>query len=88
MSAIGSITAPDRMCAPISEPFSSTHTESSAPRSAAQLLEPDRGRETRRPAADHDHVVLHRLAFDRLRLGHCALVMKACVKTRIVPEIG
>src|SRR6185295_219803 len=28
--ARGSITAPDRMCAPISEPFSSTHTERSA----------------------------------------------------------
>jgi hypothetical protein len=25
--ARGSITAPERMCAPISEPFSSTHTE-------------------------------------------------------------
>jgi hypothetical protein len=43
--ARGSITAPDRMCAPISEPFSSTHTE----RSAGELLQADRGGESRGP---------------------------------------
>ena len=32
VSARGSITAPERMCAPISEPFSSTQTERSGER--------------------------------------------------------
>src|SRR5829696_1984579 len=35
---IGSITAPDRMCAPTSEPFSTTTTEMSAPFSAASCF--------------------------------------------------
>ncbi len=37
-SAIGSITAPDRMCAPISDPFSSTQTDTSRPASAARCF--------------------------------------------------
>src|SRR6201996_5014009 len=36
--ARGSITAPDRICAPISEPFSSTQTPSSTPFSAARCF--------------------------------------------------
>ncbi len=36
--ARGSITAPDRMCAPGSEPFSSTTTETSLPDSAASCF--------------------------------------------------
>ena len=35
---IGSITAPDRMCAPTSDPFSSTTTESSLPAAAASCF--------------------------------------------------
>src|SRR5512141_2396472 len=38
VSACGSITAPDRMCAPSSEPFSSTTTLASVPASAARCL--------------------------------------------------
>src|SRR3954462_8111929 len=37
-SPLGSTTAPDRICAPTSEPFSSTQTEISAPFSAASCL--------------------------------------------------
>ena len=37
-SAIGSITAPDRMFAPISDPFSSTQTDTSRPASAARCF--------------------------------------------------
>ena len=37
-SARGSITAPERMCAPGSEPFSSTTTETSWPAAAASCL--------------------------------------------------
>ncbi len=36
--ALGSMTAPDRMCAPTSEPFSSTQTETSLPPSAASCF--------------------------------------------------
>ena len=38
LSARGSNTAPDRMCAPTSEPFSTTHTEVSRPCSAASCF--------------------------------------------------
>jgi len=41
----GSITAPDRLCAPTSEPFSTT----TMLRSALELLQPDRSRQARRP---------------------------------------
>ena len=34
----GSITAPERMCAPISDPFSITHTAHCAPFAAASCL--------------------------------------------------
>src|SRR5262245_27342157 len=37
-SATGSITAPDRICAPTSEPFSNTTTETSLPRSLASCF--------------------------------------------------
>jgi hypothetical protein len=30
------------------------------------LLQADRGREARRPRADHHHVIFHRLAFHQL----------------------
>ena len=51
------------MCAPTSEPFSSTTTESSGS-SCFRRIAAD---EARRAGADDDHVVLHRLALD---LGH------------------
>ncbi len=38
LRAIGSITAPDRMCAPTSEPFSSTATETSVPAASASCF--------------------------------------------------
>ena len=37
-AAMGSMTAPDKMCAPTSEPFSSTTTDSSRPAAAASCL--------------------------------------------------
>ena len=55
----GSMTAPDRICAPTSEPFSSTTTESSV-----HLLQPDRRRQTSGAGAHDDHVEFHALAFD------------------------
>ena len=62
-SARGSITAPDRMCAPTSEPFSTTQTENPRRRAARELLQPDRRGEPRGAGA-HDHdVVLHRFTF-------------------------
>ena len=48
VSARGSMTAPDRMCAPTSEPFSSTHTETSRAAARGELLQADRRREARR----------------------------------------
>ncbi len=61
-SASGSITAPERMCAPISEPFSRTHTPISRPAARGELLEADSRREPRRASADDDHVVRHGFA--------------------------
>ena len=55
LSAIGSITAPDRMCAPTSLPFSRTQTESSRPASLASCFRrmaaerPGRARRRRSP---------------------------------------
>ena len=63
LSARGSMTAPDRMCAPTSEPFSSTQTPISTPAFCGELLEADRRREAGGAAADDDDVVLHRFAF-------------------------
>ena len=60
---MGSITAPERMWAPTSEPFSSTATEIST-RRRGELLQTDRGRQAGGPGADDDDVVVHRLAFD------------------------
>jgi hypothetical protein len=37
-SATGSMTAPERMCAPTSEPFSTTHTDSSRLAAAASCF--------------------------------------------------
>ena len=54
--------APLRMCAPGSEPFSSTTTDTSLPCSAASCLQPDRGGQAGRAAADDDDVVFHRFA--------------------------
>ena len=42
------MTAPERMCAPISEPFSSTQTLNSRPLRGRELLEADRGGQARR----------------------------------------
>ena len=52
-----SITAPERMWAPGSEPFQ--HDDACV---GLQLLEPDGGGEPGRAGADDDHVVLHRFA--------------------------
>ncbi len=60
--ARGSMIAPERMCAPTSEPFSSRQTETSLPVSAGQLLQADRRGETRRAAADDHDVVVHHFA--------------------------
>ncbi len=49
---------PERMCAPTTEPFSTTTTE----RLGVELLQADRGGKARRPGADDDDVVIHRLA--------------------------
>ncbi len=45
---MGSMTAPERICAPTSEPFSSTQTLTSLARLRRQLFEPDRRRQARR----------------------------------------
>ena len=45
---MGSMTAPDRMWAPTSEPFSSTTTDSSLPGCGGQLLQADGGGQARR----------------------------------------
>ncbi len=68
-SATGSITAPDRIWAPTSEPFSSTTTETSLPLLGGELLQPDRGGEPRGPGADDDDVELHGLAFGHFTQG-------------------
>ena len=47
---MGSITAPDRMCAPTSLPFSRMQTRELAPGVAGQLLQADRSAESRRTA--------------------------------------
>ena len=61
-SARGSITAPDRMCAPTSEPFSSTQTLTSCCVLRGELLQADRRGESRRAGADDDDVVFHHFA--------------------------
>ena len=61
------MTAPERMCAPTSEPFSTTTTEISG----RDLLEPDRGGKARRPGADDHDVEFHRFAGGKL--GHVKL---------------
>ena len=65
--AIGSMMAPDRMCAPGSEPFSSTTTDSSLLGCGGQLLEVDRRGQAGGAAADDDHVVFHGFARAELR---------------------
>ena len=49
VSARGSITAPERMCAPTSEPFSSTQTPISVSVFRGELLQPDRRRQSAGP---------------------------------------
>ena len=63
---IGSITAPDRMWAPTSEPFSTTTTARGLGRSCFSRIAAD---EAGRAGADDHHVVLHALAGHGLRLG-------------------
>ena len=60
------MTAPERICAPTSEPFSTTTTEVVR----RKLLEPDGSGETRRPGADDDHVELHRFTGGKVRCIH------------------
>ena len=54
--------APDRMCAPGSEPFSSTTTEISLPCAAASCFRRMAVGQAGGAAADHDHVVFHGFA--------------------------
>ena len=64
-SALGSMTAPERMWAPTSEPFSTTATDTSRPCAAASCL---RRMAAVRPAgpagADDHHVIVHDFAID------------------------
>ena len=71
-SPIGSITAPDRIWAPTSEPFSTTTTDVSG----VELLQPDRGGEPGRPGADDDDVELHRLAGGKVRCTHAGSTIR------------
>ena len=59
--------APDRMCAPTSEPFSIRQTETSLAGGRRELLQSDRRGESRRSAADDDDVEFHGFA---LHGGH------------------
>ena len=52
------MTAPERICAPTSEPFSTTTTV----RLGIELLEPNRGGQARRPRADDHDIEFHRLS--------------------------
>ena len=61
-SPMGSMTAPDRMCAPTSEPFSSTTTDSSLPGRGGELLQADGGGKAGGARPDDHHVEVHRLA--------------------------
>jgi hypothetical protein len=63
--ARGYITAPDRMCAPTSEPFSTMHTLTSCPRSMASCFRADRRGEAGGACAHHDYVILHRFTFSQ-----------------------
>ena len=68
---IGSITAPDRICAPTSEPFSSTTTETSLAVLRGELPQADRRGEAGGPCPDDHHVEVHTLAWRQLvRAGH------------------
>ena len=71
MSAIGSITAPDKMCAPTSEPFSSTHDRNVAPGDGRQLLQADRGAQPGRAGADQRprHIASIRVGSSSSRRG-------------------
>ena len=60
LRAIGSMTAPDRIWAPTSEPFSSTQTEISR----GKLFQADGGGKTGRTGADDDDIILHRFALN------------------------
>ena len=60
--ARGSITAPDRMCAPGSRALlQHAHRDLACP-FGGKLLQADRGRQAGRAGADDHHVVLHRFA--------------------------
>ena len=61
-SALGSITAPDRMCAPTSLPFSRMQTESSRPASSASCFRRIAALQARRAGADDHHVIGHGFA--------------------------
>jgi uracil-DNA glycosylase family 4 len=63
---IGSTTAPDRMCAPTSEPFSSRQTETSVVALRGQLLQADRRRQPGRTCTHDHHVEFHCLTWPGL----------------------
>ena len=58
-SPTGSITAPERMWAPTSEPFSRTTTEMSCPAVGCKLLQANGGRQSGRARADDHTIELH-----------------------------
>ena len=60
------MTAPDKMCAPTSEPFSSTTTEISLPACAASCFRRMAAASPAGPAPTIDHVEFHRLARGKL----------------------
>ena len=61
--ALGSITAPDNMCAPTSLPFSRMQTADFAAILGGELFQADRRGKPGGSGADDDHVIVHRLAF-------------------------
>ena len=76
----GSITAPERMCAPISEPFSTTTTDTSPPCSAARCFRRIAVREPGRTRAHDHHVEVHRLRAGRSVPWRCPSLTRArCV---------
>ncbi len=68
----GSSTAPDRICAPTSDPFSSTTTD----RSGIELLQPDRRRQARGAGAHDHHVIVHR-SRARSRSSTCPILRRS-----------
>ncbi len=79
-NARGSMIAPERMCAPTSEPFLEQADGDFAARLRGELLQADRRRETRGTAADDHDVVFHGFALHdggplSVRLGRACRIV-------------